>query len=123
MLRVGVGGMFLGSLSQTLLFFHKRFFCCLAIPLVYSFFFFKILFYFFLERGEWKEREGEKHQSMVAFLAPPAGDLTHNPGMCPGWELNQEQFGSQASAQSTEPHQPGLVYSFYIFKSLYYILS
>ena len=35
-------------------------------------------------------------------------DLVHNPGMCPDWELNQQTFGSQAGAQSTEPHQPGL---------------
>ena len=27
--------------------------------------------------------------------------------MCPDWALNQGPFGSQSSAQSTEPHQPG----------------
>ena len=27
--------------------------------------------------------------------------------MCPDWESNQWPFGSQAGAQSTEPHQPG----------------
>ena len=32
-----------------------------------------------------------------------------SPGMCPEWELNQGPFGSQAGAQSTEPHQPGLL--------------
>ena len=37
----------------------------------------------------------------------PHGDLAHNPGMCPDWESNQGPFASQASAQSTEPHQPG----------------
>ena len=42
----------------------------------------------FLETGEGKEREGEKHQCVVASRAPPAGDLTCNPGMCPDWELN-----------------------------------
>ena len=36
------------------------------------------------------------------------GDLAHNPGMCPDWESNRQPFGSQAGAQSTEPHQPGL---------------
>ena len=36
------------------------------------------------------------------------GDLAHNPGMCPDWEWNQRPFGSQASTQSTESHQPGL---------------
>ena len=45
---------------------------------------------------------------MVACHAPPTGDLACNPGMCPDRELNWQPFGSQASAQSTEPHQPGL---------------
>ena len=45
---------------------------------------------------------------MVASCMPPTGDLlgAHNPGMCPKWESNQRPFGSQAGAQSTEPHQP-----------------
>ena len=38
----------------------------------------------------------------------PTGDLAHNPGMCPDWELNQWDFGSQAHAQSTELHHPRL---------------
>ena len=45
---------------------------------------------------------------MIAFHAPPTGDLACNPGMCPNWESNQQQFGSQAGTQSTEPYQPGL---------------
>ena len=53
------------------------------------------------------EREGEKHQCVVASHMPSTGDLACNPGMCPDWELNQRPFGSQASTQSTEPHQPG----------------
>ena len=53
------------------------------------------------------EREGEKHQCVVASQVSPTGDLAHNPGMCPDWESNQQPFGSQASAKSTEPHQPG----------------
>ena len=35
-------------------------------------------------------------------------DLACNPGTCPDWELNRRPFASQARAQSTEPHQPGL---------------
>ena len=35
------------------------------------------------------EKEEEKQQCVVASCAPPAGDLAHNPGMYPDWELNQ----------------------------------
>ena len=67
----------------------------------------KILFTFFLERRREGEREGEKHQCVVAFHALPTGDLAGNLGVCPDWELNWRSSGSQASAQSTEVHQPG----------------
>ena len=43
---------------------------------------------------------------MAASHVPPTGDLAHNPGMFPDWESNQQPFGSQASTQPTEPHQP-----------------
>ena len=59
----------------------------------------------FLEKGA-RERVGEKHQRVVASCVPPSGDLACNPGMCLDWESNQRPFGSQASTQSTEPHQP-----------------
>ena len=49
---------------------------------------------------------------------PPTGDLTHNPGMCPDWGLNQQPFGLQAGAQSTEPHQPGQYTDIFIYKYL-----
>ena len=70
--------------------------------------FFKKRFYLFIfrQRGRVGEREGKKHQHVVASHAPPTGDLACNPGICPDWELNQQPFGSQAGAQSTEPHQP-----------------
>ena len=48
--------------------------------------FFKDFIYVFLERGREGEREGEKHQRMVASRAPPTGDLALNPGICPDWE-------------------------------------
>ena len=47
---------------------------------------------------------------MAAPRASPTGDLAHNPGMCPDWELNQQPFGLQANDQSTEPYHPGLEY-------------
>ena len=76
-------------------------------------FFFKNLCYF-LEMGEGREKERERNMDVwekhwsVASHMPPTGDLSQNPGMCPDWELNQWPFGLQVSAQSTEPHQPGL---------------
>ena len=75
-------------------------------------FFFKKRFYLFTfrERGRGGEREGEKHQCAVASHTPLTGDLVRNPGMCPDWESNRRPFGSQASTQSTEPHQPGQVF-------------
>ena len=69
----------------------------------------KILF-IFSERRRGGEREGEKHQCVVASCVSPTGDLVHNPDMCPEWELNQQPFGSQAGTQSTEPHQPALFF-------------
>ena len=42
------------------------------------------------------------------LLCALSGNLACIPGMCPDWESNQRSFGSQASAQSTEAHQPGL---------------
>ena len=60
------------------------------------------------------EREGEKRQCVVASRAPPTGDLAHNPGMYPDWELNLWPFDSQAGTESTEPHQPGQ-----LFKNVY----
>ena len=56
-----------------------------------------------------REREGkeeERHQCVVASHTPLTGDLARNPGMCPDWEWSRQPSGSQASTQSTEPHQP-----------------
>ena len=73
-------------------------------------FFKRFYLFIFRERGREEEREGMKHQCLVASCLPrcPApGDLARNPGMWPDWESNQHPLGSQASAQCTEPHQPG----------------
>ena len=61
----------------------------------------------FREMGKEGEREGEKHQCVVAFHAPPTGDLARNPGLCPDRKLNQRPFCSQGGPQPTEPRQPG----------------
>ena len=71
-----------------------------------DFIFLKI--FFFWEQGREGEREWQK-QCVTASHAPPTG----NPGMCPDGELNQRPFGSKAGAQSTEPHQPGLIFTWF----------
>ena len=45
--------------------------------------FLKILFIYFLEEGDGRDKEKEKHQCVVASHAHPSGDLACNPGMCP----------------------------------------
>ena len=51
--------------------------------------FFKDL-YLFLDRGEGREKERERNINVwLPLVQPPTGDLAHNPGMCPDWELNQ----------------------------------
>ena len=72
---------------------------------------FKDLFYLF-SVGREGEKEGEKHQCVVASHVPPPSltrNLARNPGMWPYWELNRQRFGLQASTQSTVPQQPGLL--------------
>ena len=68
----------------------------------------KDFIYLFIFREREGEREGEKHQCVVALHTTPTGDLACNPILCPDWELNHPPLGSQAGTQSTEPHQPGL---------------
>ena len=70
-------------------------------------------FYLFIfrERGREGEREGKKHQYVVASHVPTTVDLACIPSMCPDWESNQGPFGSQAGAQTTEPHLPELQFS------------
>ena len=78
--------------SQCMLYLFKRFYL-----------------FIFRERGREREREGMKHQCVVASHAPPTGwgpELACNPGMCRDQESNCPPFGSQAGAQTTEPHQP-----------------
>ena len=67
-------------------------------------------FYLFLELGEGRQKERERNISVWLPLAHPLpgwGDLARNPGMCPDRELNQRPLSSQASTESTEPHQLG----------------
>ena len=84
-----------------------------AYPASYSILYFKKRFLLiFRERGREGERKGEKHQRVVASHMPSTGDQVCKSGMCPDWQLNLWPSGSQASAQSTDPHQPRLVKPF-----------
>ena len=73
----------------------------------FSCFLFFLKLFTFRDKGRKGEREGAKHQCVVASSMPPTGDLACNTGMCPDWESNWRPFGFQASTQSTESHQPG----------------
>ena len=72
----------------------------------------KDFIYLLLERREGRKEERERNINVpeihgwVASHTPPAGGLACNPGMFPAWESNREPLGLQASAQSTEPHEP-----------------
>ena len=69
-----------------------------------------LVFYLFIFReGKGGTKRGRETSMCVCLSCGPIGDLACNPGICPDWESNQWPFGSQASAQSTEPHQPGLL--------------
>ena len=61
----------------------------------------------------------EKYQCVVASGIPSTGDLAGNPGMCPDRESNGQPFSSQAGAQSSELHQPGLFIIYMISFSPY----
>ena len=50
----------------------------------------KYFSYLFSESRERREKEGEKHQCVVASCTPPTGNLACHPGMCPDWELNRQ---------------------------------
>ena len=103
----------LNALDKKILYFKYTYVIVILIiwifflKIISCIFYFLNFIYLFLERGREKEREGQKHQCVVAFHTPPPGDLSCKPGMCPDWESNQQLFDSQASTQSTEPHQPG----------------
>ena len=71
--------------------------------------FFLDFIYLFLHRGEGRKKERERNINVwLPLMCPPTRDLARTPGMCPDCESNWRPFGSQACAQSTDPHQPGL---------------
>ena len=79
---------------------------------------FKDFTYLFLERGEDRGKEREKHwcarETLIGcLLHSPTGDLAQNPDMCPDWELNQWPFGLWDDMQPTEPHESILYFVFW----------
>ena len=81
-----------------------------------------LFIHLFLERRREGEREGEKHQCVVASCTPPTGDLAQNPDMCPRLEIEPETLWClQVSAQSTEPHQPRAIIC--IFNYIYIFID
>ena len=80
------------------------------------FIFFKILFIYFVVRGKGREKVRKRNirnvlevHQLVVSLSPPTGEPGPQPRRVPRQGLKRQPFGSQAGAQSTEPHQPGLV--------------
>ena len=67
-----------------------------AVLYIFKNSFLRFYLFIFRERGKDRDREGEKHQCVVASCTPPTGDLAYNPGMCPEWESNRQSFGSLA---------------------------
>ena len=98
----------------------------LLILLISCFQFYWFLFKKFTFRGEGRQKERERNINvwmkhwLVASCTPPAGDLAHNPGMYPDWELNKWPFTLQNDTQSTEPHQSGPIL---LISALVFIIS
>ena len=79
---------------------------CQNLPNLYTFKVFKKILFIFRE-GKGGRKGGRETSVCGCLSCTPHWGPPCNPGTCCDWELNQQPFGSQAGAQSTEPHQPG----------------
>ena len=76
-------------------------------------FFLRFYLFIFRERAREGQKEGkktlmwERNIEPVAFHTCPKQGLTHNPGICPGQELNQRPLALWVNAQPTEPPWSG----------------
>ena len=59
-------------------------------------------FHLFISRGKRRDID------WLLLVGTRTRDRSHNPGMCPDWELNQRPFGLRSNTQPIEPHQLGL---------------
>ena len=87
--------------------------------------FLKEFIYLILEKGEGREKKIERNVDVQGYIDllplahPHLGTWTATQAcMCPDWELKRWPFGSQVRTQSTEPHQPGL-----IFQNIFNLIS
>ena len=70
---------------------------------------FKILFIFRdIFRGRWGRKRGRETSMRGCLLCVPYWGPALQPRHVPWLGINCRPFGSQAGAQSTKPHQPGL---------------
>ena len=75
--------------------------------------FLKDFTYLFLERGGGREKERERNiNPVVASHVAPSGDLAHNPGICPDWELSWWPFGSQPTLSPLSHSSQGRILFF-----------
>ena len=81
-------------------------------------FVFKILFIYFLERGEGREKERERIINVWLPLSHPLlGNQARNPGLCPDWESNQQHFVSQPALNPlSHPSQSSLLILDHMYK-------
>ena len=60
-------------------------------------FFLRFYLLVFRESGMEGDRDGEKHQCVVASFTAPTGGPACNPDIGSDWESNQQPFGSQTT--------------------------
>ena len=80
----------------------------------FLFLFFKDFIYLLLERGKGGRKRGVETSMCGCLSHVPNGEPGPQPRHVPWLGINQWPFSSQAGAQSTEPHQPGLSFIFIV---------
>ena len=80
----------------------------------------KDFIYLFLEKGEGKRKRGRETSTCGWLLQAPYWGPGLQPAHVP-W-LNQQPFGLQACAQTTEPHQPGRNYCLHFTGAVFGLL-